>query len=178
MDEKFPFKYAFFTNNHVLDEERIQNGQTINYKYNKEDKLIELTEKRLKFTDEKLDYTCVQIFEKDGIQDYFKIDPNIKNDYNNQILKDMEIFILQYPEGENFSFSNGTVISYYDIKIRHNASTKRGSSGSPIIKRCINNYIIGIHCSGFNKTMKINNKTLTYNLAVNFKAILEDIKKS
>ena len=29
------------------------------------------------FTDEHLDYTCIEILEKDGIKKYFNIDPDI-----------------------------------------------------------------------------------------------------
>ena len=55
-----------------------------------------------------------------------------------------------------------------DNKITHNASTDNGSSGSPIIRRSKNNYIIGLHYG------ELKNK---YNLATSFDSILDNIKK-
>jgi len=49
----------------------------------------------------------------------------------------------------------------------HNASTDKGSSGSPIIRRSKDNNIIGLHKGG------IKNK---YNLAIFFISIFDNIK--
>ena len=84
-----------------------------------------------------------ELLESDGIRDYFKIDINIFN--NKDLLKDNEIFILHYPKGKDTSFSTGKILSIKNNKIRHNAPTYKGSSGSPIIIRSKNNYIIGLH---------------------------------
>ena len=43
-----------------------------------------------------------------------------------------------------------------DNKIMHNASTDKGSSGSPIIRRSKDNYIIGLHFGGVKKKKKKN----------------------
>ena len=58
-------------------------------------------------------------------------------------------------------------------KIIHNSSTDNGSSGSPIIRRSKNNYIIGLHCGG----IKNNNNIYKCNLATSFESILDNIKK-
>ena len=50
----------------------------------------------------------------------------------------------------------------------HNASTKAGSTGAPIIRRCKDNYIIGIHFGA-----SIKNRI---NLAISFDSILDNIK--
>ena len=171
-----PIKYALFTNNHVLNESEIEIGNTIYFEYisksilgeklNK--KQIKITENRKVFTNEELDYTCIELFQTDGIVDYFKIDPKIfKFDLNN--LNNNDIFILQFPNGNDLSFSNGKILSIVDDIIKHNASTETGSSGSPIIRRSKGNYIIGIHY-GFKKNRK-------YNLGTTFNSIYDDIKK-
>ena len=51
-------------------------------------------------------------------------------------LNQSEIFILQFPKGDEISFSQGKIMSF-DSKNRiiHSASTDSGSSGSPIILR-------------------------------------------
>ena len=83
--EEFPTKHYLFTNNHVLNEENIEIGNIINIEflehqksffnssYNLVKKNIKITENRKVFTNKDLDYTCIEIFESDGILDYFKI---------------------------------------------------------------------------------------------------------
>ena len=60
-----------------------------------------------------------------------------------------------------------------DNKIIHNASTDDGSSGSPIIRRSKDNYIIGLHYGGVKK----NKNEYKFNLATLFDSILENIKE-
>jgi len=152
IDINFPIKYALFTNNHVLNELNIEIGKTIHFEcleksffissYNTVQKEIEITDTRKVFTNKELDYTCIELFESDGILDYFKIDSKIfKYDKNN--LKDNDIFILQFPYDNDLSFSYGRILSLKANIILHNASTDVGSSGSPIIRRSKENNIIG-----------------------------------
>ena len=123
------------------------------------------------FTNKELDYTCIQIFESDGIKDYFEIDPIIFTDKKNN-LRNSEIFILQYPEGKELSFSYGRIKSLNQYNIYHSASTKGGSSGSPIISRGEGNSIIGLHYGGYKKKGNID---FSFNLATSFDFILNDI---
>ena len=121
-----------------------------------------------------MDYTCIEIFESDGIYDYFKLDPIIFTNNKNDVINDLEIFILQYP-GNELSFSYGKILKIKDNnKIIHSGSTEGGSSGSPIISRDNNKYIIGLHYGGVEKK----NKNYSYNLATIFDSILNDIYKS
>ena len=153
LDNKdLPFKYALFTNNHVLNESNLEIGNLIDFEYNCSDKImkkeIKITENRKVFTNKELDYTCIELFESDGILDYFKIEPKLFK-YDNNFLKDNDIFILQYPKGNDISFSYGKILSLKSGKILHSASIECESSGSPIIRRSKDNYIIGLHYGGF-----------------------------
>ena len=173
----FLFKYALFTNNHILDESKIDIGKSIKFEYlyfnnfNSKHttikKEIKITDERRVYTNKELDYTCIEIYESDGIKDFFEIDPEIFKYNNNEVLKNNDIFILQYPKGGDLSFSLGTIISIKDKIIMHNASTENGSSGSPIIRRHDNSFVIGIHKGSKNR----------YNVAINFVSIANDIKK-
>ena len=98
---------------------------------------------------------------------FFQIDPRLLK-YDKNYLKDNDIFILQYPNGGYISFSYGKILVIKDSIIRHSASTTFGSGGAPIIRRCKDNYIIGIHFGSYK------NK---YNLATPFDSILNDIKE-
>ena len=104
--KNYPIKYALFTNNHILN--NIKLGTIINIEYLKDNKYIEkeieIDKNRRVYTDKELDYTCIELYKSDGIEDYFKIDKNILNNNNNE-LKNKDIFILQYPKGNEISFS-------------------------------------------------------------------------
>ena len=169
----FPIKYGLFTNNHVLNENDIKKGNTINIeclnKLSYIKKKIKIDENRRVYTNKYLDYTCIEIYPSDGFKDYFKIDPIVFN--NKNYLNNSDIFILQYPEGNELCFSYGKVLSLKENYIVHTASTKDGSSGSPIIRRSEDNYIIGLHYGGFKKK----NKKFSFNLATSFNSILIDI---
>ena len=182
----FPIKYALFTNNHILDESNIKLGSKIIFEYlelqksfftststySSNKKEIIITDKRKVYTNINLDYTCIELFESDGIKDFFEIDPKLFN-YNNDKLNNNDIFILQYPKGNGISFSYGTIKLLKNNIFIHNASTDYGSSGSPIIRRTDDNYVIGLHFGG---GKKIGPKYL-YNLATNFISILDNIKE-
>ena len=175
--DEFPIKYGLFTNNHVLDENDLKKGKIINIEILNEKSYtkypIIIDEKRRVYTDKDLDYTCIEIFQSDPFKDYFKIDPILFN--NKEYLKDSDIFILQYPEGHELCFSYGKVLSLKNNSIIHSASTKDGSSGSPIIRRSENNYIIGLHYGGIKEKGNI---YYSFNLATSFDNILNDINKS
>jgi len=155
--DNFPIKYGLFTNN-ILNEKDLEKGKNIHIEilnsssYIK--KKIKIDKKRRLYTNKKLDYTCIEIYQSDGFEVYFKIDPILFN--NKNILQNWDIFILQFPEGNELCFSDGKVLSIKDNNILLSASTKDGSSASPIIRRSEDNYIIGLHYGGKKKKkMKI-----------------------
>jgi len=90
-------------------------------------------------------------------------------------LKDNDIFILQFPKVNDlsFSFSYGKILSLKDNEIKHTASTDIGSSGSTIIRRSKENYIIGLHYGGYEN----NKNEYKFNLATSFDFILDNIKQ-
>ena len=169
-----PIKYALFTNNHVLNETDIKLGNIINIEYYNNNsyikKKIEINGKRKVFTNKDLDYTCIELNELDDIKNYFTLDPILFNNKNS--LKNSDIFILQYPLGNELSFSCGKILSLEKNIITHSASTREGSSGAPIIRRSENNYIIGLH-----KGLFIKKNFSSINIATTFDSILNDIKK-
>ena len=133
--DKIPIKLALFTNNHVLDRNCINPGKKIIIEHINFDKLkiLDITEDRRTFTNEELDYTCIEIFENDNIfkhnelEELFMIDQNnLEEDVSHLLNK--YILVLQYPKGNEFSFSVG-IIDYIDkVNNRHTASTNEGPS--------------------------------------------------
>ena len=168
------------TNNHILDKNSIKIGNDIifDHKNKPVSNVLEISNNRRTFTNEELDYTCIEIFEKDKIFEndeikrIFKIDQNILEN-NISSMENIDIFILQYPLGNELSFSEGKIVSITEEKIQYTASTNHGSSGSPIIKR--DNYcVIGLHVGSEKKKIK----TEICNFGLNIIAIINDIKKN
>ena len=98
----------------------IKIANIIHFYYLSEYKKIEITKERKVYTNEKLDYTFIEIFKEDNIKDCFKIYyENINN------LKNHNIFILQYPNKNNneISFSYGKIKFIDNNEIYYNAFT-------------------------------------------------------
>ena len=161
------FKKCLLTNSHVLNGNDIKLNKEIKLVYKNEIKKIKITENRKVYTNEELDYTCIEIFDKDNIKEFFKIDENLL-EYSIENYKNKNIFILQYPKGNEISFSSGTILDIKDTKIIHNCSTNNGSSGSPIISRNSDYSVIGVHYGS--------DKDKTFNLSTNIISIINHIK--
>ena len=98
-----------------------------------------------------------------------------------KIYENKDIFILQYPKGNDISFSIGKIISIInDKKIIHNCSTEGGSSGSPMITRNSGNSIIGLHKGSFsiNNNSKYNDNKDLYNMSTSIISTINDIKNN
>ena len=153
-----------FTNNHVLNNESIQVGNIIRCAYKKQLKKIEITEERFCHTNARLDYTCIQIFNDDKIEDFYEIEIENNDNYLNE-----DICIMQYPNGGPLTLKAGHLKKIDKEQIQHSVTTFKGSSGSPIILLLRNYKIIGIHRSS--------NDKLKLNLGTSMKYIIEDINK-
>ena len=84
---------------------------------------------------------------------------NYQNGYI--IYKDIDIFTIEHPNGDDASCASGKIINIYDYEFDHNITTSNGSSGCPIILNNNNKnliQVIGIHKNG-DKTMGINGGT-------------------
>lgn len=130
-----------FTNNHVLDQNFINYNSNLAITYKNQEKIIDL-ENRKKITNADLDYTIIEIKDKDGINDYFEVDYYIDSKKSQYLNKD--IGILQYPNGNELSFDKGEIKEIKRFILTHTVSTDFGSSGSPIFL-IYNLRIIGIH---------------------------------
>jgi len=161
---------VLLTNNHVLDEDNLKEGNVIEYECGNEIiNQIKITKERRVFTNKDLDYSCIEIFDNDKILNYFEINDDIMNGNFEKIIKS-DIFILQYPKGGEISFSQGNIIKIIEDRIIHSASTEEGSSGSPIILRNnqYNYKICGIHFGG--------NESKNCNFATTLNKIINDIE--
>ena len=144
--------YGLMTNNHVLDSKCIKPGNSFSICLNKFKKKIFLNESNFIFTSEFIDVTFIQLCKKD-INDielnnpYFQfLDP-----YLDRCNEEEKIYIFQYPE-RNLSYAEGKIESISGFNYFHIASTKGGSSGSPLLNNDMK--VIGIHKAGIEKEKK------------------------
>ena len=168
-----PFSKCLITNNHVLNENFFRTNREIEMEYNNQMKAIQIGKRRF-YTNKILDYTCIEIYDNDNIKRFFMINqPILMGNLNMFINKD--IFILQFPQGEDISFSEGKILSIRDVHcFTNNCSTLKGSSGSPVILR-EDSTVIGLHHSSF--YLEENNKINSYNLSTSIFSIIKDILK-
>ena len=139
--------YCLMSNEHVITKDMIESNKIITVYYNYEKKMIKLkldkNERYIKYNKD-MDVTIIEILSEDNIKEKYFLLPDINNNIN-YINKD--IYIPQYPEGKNLSYSEGNIINIDEYELIYNASTKSGSSGSPILLKNTTK-VIGMHKQG------------------------------
>ena len=133
------------TNNHVISRDLLK-SKNIKIKINGETKQIPLEQRKI-WTDEKLDFTCIEIKEEeDNIQYFYNMDDNvlIKNCTDDYYLnKNVIVFGINKNDKE-VGFSNGLIKKNSDKFFAYNCNTYPGCSGGCIVNQ-LNNCVIGIH---------------------------------
>ena len=149
-------KYLF-TNYHVIPSDVKEIKIEI---YNHKVIRINLEKRDVKYYDKPRDITIVQIKESDIFYkevEFLSYDSNYKQK-GYIIYKNVDVFSLEYPHGQNSACGSGKIINIIGNEFEHNVPTEQGSSGSPIILLNLNkNFIqvIGIHKNA-NKSKFIN----------------------
>ena len=144
--------FCLMTNHHVVTKEMIESNDCIDVKYNLEKELEKIkldTKKRFIIYDIYIDITIIEILPEDKIKNKFFLSPNL-NDVN---YIDQNIYIPQYPEGKNLSYSEGKIQKIENNELIYDASTEKGSSGSPIFLKETTE-VIGVHKQGNIKILK------------------------
>ena len=140
-------------------------------RHNNEIKEIKITWNRFKYTNEELDYTCIEIFDNENYNNFFEIYDIINYQNPNRQYRNKLGVIYQFPNNQDLSCGEGLIEGIkkvVDINIIiHKISTDIGSSGSPIFLSDDNLKVIGIHCR----------KDIYRNEGIYFRNILSDIEK-
>ena len=148
-DEPF---YCLMTNEHVITPEMIENQEEIEIYYDNQknrNKIVLNKEERFirDYMFLNIDAIVIEILNKDDINDYFFLTPNLDyiNDFDELVNK--KISITQFPKGGGLCHSEGEIKSIIQYEFTHLASTKSGSSGSPIFLDGVP-FVVGIHKQG------------------------------
>ena len=134
--ENNPF-YCLITNEHVIKKDEIDSNKKIEIYFDNQSEIreIELNKDKRFIRDYlymNIDAIVIEIIKEDNINENYFLLPNLEyiNGYN--IFINKGIYIPQYPNGEDLSFSKGIINSINNYEFSHLASTQQGSSGSPI----------------------------------------------
>ena len=94
--------------------------------------ILDLSERYIKdFTSVGIDAIVIEILPKEDIPKEYFLLTDLNYLYNSNKLINKEIAILQFPEGKS-CHSFGKILDIKNNNLFHSASTKDGSSGSPI----------------------------------------------
>ena len=140
---------VLITNNHVLSKNELESDLKI--KINGETKIISL-KGRKKWTDDKIDFTCIEIKEEeDNIHTFFNLDDNVldKNYSNDCYLNHHVIIFAINKNDKQVGFSNGVIKQNEESFFAYTCNTFPGCSGGCIVNQN-NNNIIGIHRTEIN----------------------------
>ena len=158
------------TCNHVLDEEDIKIGKTIEYSLDN-DKIkysIKIDDSRILYTNNNFDFTIIQLRKKEypDVDSLLEIDEGILKKKQIKHLNKTSIILLHYPNGKTANVSFGKIkgIDEDTYTIHHNCGSEKGSSGGPLINN-INMKLIGIH--------KDNEPNTNFNLGIYVKPVTE-----
>ena len=149
--ENNPF-YCLITNEHVIKKDEIESNKKIEIYYDNQNEIreIELNKDKRFIRDYlymNIDAVVIEIIKEDNINEIYFLLPNIEYINGYDIYENERIYIPQYPLGKELSNSKGKIKSIKNYEFSHLASTKPGSSGSPIfIEETIK--VIGIHKQG------------------------------
>ena len=170
---KVPFKSrllpVLITTNHDINQDDIQKNKIISLYLSNGKLAIKLDNNRLRYTNEKLDKTIIEIKENDHNLNikYFELDDGIINYFKlnkkeNQNYLDESIYLLNnYKDKDIVSYGKLLYINNSDIT--YNCNIKEGASGSPIF--LINNQkLIGIHCSNSKQYKYNKGRLLIYSI--------------
>ena len=188
---KIPYKSKLLpiliSTNQVINTDDIQGNRNISILLNNDKKIktIKLDNNRLKYTNEKLDITIIEIKEKvdnlnndyleleDNIINYLKLDKIELNKTESPDYLDESIYLLNYHKDKDIYVSYGKLLDINNNEIIHNSNIKGESSGSPIL--LLNTQkLIGIHCSS-SKHNKYNKGTLLIYSIIEFSKIKNNL---
>ena len=138
---------VLLTNHHVLTKEIITTYDKIEVILENKTKIIPL-KKRKKWTDEPMDFTCIEIKPKeDNIHTFYNLDEAIlDNNFSNDTFLDRKvlIFAINNNDDKQVGFSNGLIKNNKEPFFFYTCNTYPGCSGGCIVNQ-LNNGIIGIH---------------------------------
>ena len=154
-----------FTNSHILNKDFLIFENEIKCQFQQKEELIilDISQERRFFTNEKLNYTAIEIFEYDGIEHFFEIENDEKN------LSNEKIGMIEFLN-DKIKIKTGQINEINDLEIKHNINENDLLTDSPIFLLNENINVIGFH------TIIKGEKNNHYNTFI--KNIINDMNKN
>ena len=164
---------VLLTNEHVINYADAFSEKDIKLIVDDKEKIISLKKQRKRWSNKKMDYTCIEILKEDEIKDFYTLDDKIlKDDYSNDIYYKKSILVFGISKNRKRGHSDGLILFVENFNFVHNCNTYDGCSGSVIVNKK-NNLVIGIHKG----ELKHNGQKIL-NVGIFIKNIIEDIMKN
>ena len=163
---------VLITNNHVLSKELLNSKTNIEIIINGITKILSLKERKI-WNDKDMDYTCIEIKEKeDNIHTFYYLDDKVlDNNYDNSYYLNKKVIIFGInKDGKKVGFSNGIIQQNKGCFFFYTCNTYPGCSGGSIVNQS-NNCIIGVHIGEYPGNEKLN-------IGLYIRNIIESIKKN
>ena len=163
---------VLITNNHVLSKELLISQNNIKIIINGITKILSLKERKI-WNDKDMDFTCIEIKEKeDNIHTFYYLDDNVyDNNYNNNCYLNKKVIIFGINEnGKKVGFSNGIIKQNKGCFFFYTCNTYPGCSGGSIVNQS-NNCVIGVHIGEYPGNKKLN-------IGLYIRNLIESIKKN
>jgi len=158
---------VLITCNHVLSKDLIKTNN-IDIILNGQTKTLSLNQRKI-WTDKKIDFTCIEIKEKeDNIYTFFNLDDSV---FTNELYLNQKVLIYainKNKNGGNFVYSNGIIKKCKGRNFAYTCNTYPGCSGGCIVNQ-YNNCVIGIHKGEIEETGNKN--------AINAGILIRDVIK-
>lgn len=176
-----PF-YCLVTCEHVLRNSYIEEKKKIKVYYDNHNKTLDLQlDKKERFirqyTYMDIDATVVEIKPSDNVEKkyFLSFNPDYVKEENFNSLENKNIFIIQYPLAGPLKKSEGKILSidHYQKNFSYNASTDKGSSGSPIFLENTS-LVIGLHRRGFLNKERIREKNYGNFIGPIIRSLMDD----
>jgi len=128
---------VLITNNHVLSKELLNSKNDIEIIINGETKILSLKQRKI-WNDKDMDFTCIEIKEKeDNIHTFFNLDDNvldINSDNDCYLNKNVLVYGIN-KIGKKVSFSNGIIKKNENCFFAYTCNTFPGCSGGCIVNQ-------------------------------------------
>ena len=168
------FLPVLLTNNHVLSREALNPNNYIKITIDGETKDISLKQRKI-WTDEKIDFSCIEIKKEDNINSFFYLDDSIldNNDSNDCYLNQKVLIFGINKNDMELGYSNGIIKKNQSWIFAYTCNTYPGCSGGCIVNQ-INNGVIGIHRGEYAN----DNEGKTLNIGIYIRNVIKFIKDS
>ena len=156
-----------------MNQKILLSSQSIKIEINKKNKEISKKGRRI-FTNPKLDYTCVEIFDDDEIDYFYFVDDfSLNNNFSGEKYINKLAIIFAIIKNESLGLSNGLIKNIKDQLFLYTCNTFPGSSGGVILDQ-ITNCIVGIHKGECNLADNKGN----INVGIFIRSIIDDMNNN